>query len=270
MPPDAPSLAEVQARLQAAIMAGDDGILKLIPGNSRTSNEVLLGVYRHAYVARLVEIVRAAYPLLAQHMGDAAFDAAARGYVLDRPSRHTNARWYAGELPDFLGAGPYDAAPELREIALIERQLDLAFDARDADVLDLSGLAAYPPDAWSSLTFVAHPSVALLSLTTNAFEIWLALKNGADRPEIRHLAESDHALVWREGTVSKIRRLGAEERMLWSEASRGVSFGGLMELAAVFDDPDTAAIRVAQYLQGWLGSGLISAAVTTASEAARV
>ena len=53
----APTLAELQDRFQAAVIAGDDDILALIPGNSRTTNDVLLGVYRHAYVARLVEVV---------------------------------------------------------------------------------------------------------------------------------------------------------------------------------------------------------------------
>jgi hypothetical protein len=59
-----------------------------------------------------------------------------------------------------------------------------------------------------------------------------------------------------------VRRLEAEERMLWAEASRGTPFAGLAELAATFDDPHTAALRVAQYLQGWLSAGLISEAMT--------
>ena len=104
-------------------MAGDDAVLALIPGNSRTSNGVLLGVYRHAYVARLVEVVRAAHPLLAAYMGDDAFEAMARRYVAGHPSRQPNARWFAAHVPDFLGEPPFDAAPWLGEIALIERWL---------------------------------------------------------------------------------------------------------------------------------------------------
>jgi hypothetical protein len=268
MPADAPSLAELQARFQAAVMAGDDGVLSLIPGNSRTSNAVLLGVYRHAYVARLAEVVRAAHPLLAGYMGEAAFEAMARAYVARYPSSQPNARWFAAHVPEFLREAPFDANPEASDIALIERQLDLAFDAADAGVLDLAGLSSYPPENWSGLAFVPHPSVALLSLTTNAFDLWLAIKNETVLPEPRLLDEPAHFLVWRQDAVPRIRRLDAEERMLWREASGSASFGALMEMAAVFDDADTAALRVAQYLQGWLGSGLISAAMTAASEPA--
>lgn len=256
-----PSLAELQTRFQAAIVDGSDDVLALIPANSRTSNAVLLGVYRNAYVGRLVEVVRNAYPMLARHMGDEAFTLMARRYVALYPSRHANARWYASEVPELLSRDPFVAEPELRDLALIERQLDLAFDAPDAPVLDLAGLAQHPPETWGGLAFVPHPSAAVLDFKTNAFEIWRALKDEEAAPAA--VLEGPHAfLVWRRNTVPSVRRLGAEEHMLWSEAARGKAFAGLAEMAAVYDDPDTAALRVAQYLNGWLSAGLISEAVT--------
>lgn len=260
--PEAPSLAELQARFQAAVVDGSDDVLALIPPNSRTSNRVLLGVYRHAYVARLVGVVGSAYPILARHMGEDAFTRTARRYVALYPSRHANARWYAGDVPELLAREDFAATPELREIALIERQLDLAFDAPDAPILDLAALAAHPPESWGALAFVPHPSAALLMLQTNAFDIWIALKNDGDPPGARLLAEPRTVLVWRRDGVPAVRRLDAEERMLWGEAARGRPFGGLAEMAAAFDDPQTAAVRVAQYLHGWLAAGLISEAVT--------
>jgi hypothetical protein len=260
MPHEVPSLAELQRRFQAAIVDGSDDVLALIPANSRTTNAVLFGVYRHAYVARLVEVVKGAYPLLARYMGDVAFEVMARRYVALYPSRHANARWYAGDVPDLLGQDEFAASPELRDIAQIERQLDLAFDASDAPVLDLAALAAYPPEAWGGLTFVAHPSAALLTLGSNAFEIWQHLKNEDPAPDAVILPGPQTYLVWRRDSVSSIRRLEDEERMLWIEAQRGKPFGGLAEMAATFDAPDTAALRVAQYLNGWLTAGLLSEA----------
>ncbi|HEX2842236.1 DNA-binding domain-containing protein [Hyphomicrobium sp.] len=262
MPRKAPSLSELQSRFQAALLDGSDDVLRYIPASSRTSNAVLFGVYRHAYSARLVEVVRGAFPLLARYMGDEAFDALARRYVADYPSRHANARWYASNLPGLLGLEPWGALPVFKDVAAIEWQLDLAFDARDDAVLDLAALAKIPPESWGAVSFTPHPSVALLPFMTNTFDIWLALRNETEVPEARQLEEAEHVLVWRQGGVPKIRRLGAEETMLWCEASRGRSFGALAEMAATFDDPDGAALRVAQYLQGWLLSGLISEAMT--------
>lgn len=270
MPPEPPSLAELQARFQAAVMHGADDVLGLIPDNSRTSNAVLFGVYRHAYVARLVEVVQGAHPLLAVYMGPDAFVVMARAYVETFPSTYRNARWFSGRLPEFLESGPFASRPELRELALIERQLDFAFDAADAEVLDLAGLSAHPPDLWSALTFTPHPSVAILSLATNSLELWLALKDEQSWPAARRLAEPDPVIVWRQEGTARIRRLGAEEHMLWREMARGATFATLNEMAAVFDDPGTAAIRVAQHLKGWLDGGFLSAAVISAQEGVRV
>jgi hypothetical protein len=256
-----PTLAEVQSLFQAAVVDGADDVLGLIPANSRTSRDVLFGVYRHAYVARLVEVVQNNYPMLAAYMGDAAFKDMARAYVTLYPSRHANARWYASDVPNLLERPEYPSAPHLREIALIERQLDLAFDAADGAVLDLAALGRHPPETWGGLVLHPHPSAAVLALATNAFDIWAALKNDAVAPVAVRLADPQSLLVWRRDGVATSRVLGPEERMLWIEAARGTSFGGLAEMAAVFDDPEMAALRVAQYLQGWLVSGLLSDAV---------
>lgn len=256
----APSLADVQSQFQAALIEGADDVLGLIPGNSRTDNGVLLGVYRHAYVARLVEVVRGAYPMLARFMGAAAFDAMARTYVAAYPSRTANARWYAARVPELLEREPYGADRVLRDIALLERQLDDAFDAADAPVLDLAALAALPPETWGGLAFELHPSAAVLTFATNAFDIWVALKNDRAPPDAAALPEPCCYLVWRRNGMATARVLSGEERMLWAETACGVPFGRLTELAAVYDGAETAALRVAQVLQGWLSSGLLTAA----------
>jgi hypothetical protein len=266
---ETPSLAELQARFQAAIVGGSDDILALIPSNSRTSNAVLLGVYRFAYINRLVEVVRNAYPMLARHMGDEAFVQMAERYIARYPSRYANARWYATEIPEFLREADCASAPVLREIALLERQLDQAFDAADAPVLDLGALTQHPPETWGDLVFAAHPSAALLTLATNAFDIWVALKNELPPPDIALHDARESFLVWRWDGMPNVRRVSDEERMLWSEAVRGKPFGGLMEMAATYGAPSEASLRVAQYLNGWLSTGLLSEAMPRPREVAK-
>jgi hypothetical protein len=54
--------------------------------------------------------------------------------------------------------------------------------------------------------------------------------------------------------------MSSEEAMMWTEAVNGVPFGALCELVAVYDDPETASLRAAQHLQGWITSGLLAKA----------
>lgn len=255
------SLAELQRRFQDAVMAGDDAILDLIPDNSRTSRSVLLGVYRHAYVSRLADIVCADFPILSRYLGEEAAGTMARAYIRACPSRHPNVRWFSSKLPDFLATEmPYAGHPEIRELAALERALSDAFDAEDAPILDLAELVRVPPERWGDLRFTPHPSATRLDLETNAFELWRALKDeGAPRSPTR-LDERQRLVVWRRDTTSTVRSLGAEEAMMWDEATKAVPFSRLCELAAVYADPDAAPLRAAQYLQAWIGAGLLSRA----------
>jgi hypothetical protein len=260
-PERAPTLAELQERFQEAIVEGDDALLALVPDNSRTSRNVLLGVYRHAYSARLVEVAGSDCPRLVQYMGHAEFDKMARGYLAVCPSRHPNVRWFARRLPEFISsAAPFRDRPVLHDLALVERALNDAFDAADAHVLGLGDLARHSPECWGDLCFSPHPSVHRLDLATNALAIWRALKDEEDAPPAAALAEPGRVVVWRNDVTPAVRTLSVEEGMMWDEAAKGVRFSVLCELAATYNDPEGAALRAAQYLHGWIAAGLLSSA----------
>lgn len=246
----------MQSALQRAIVDGDDAVLNEILDNSRTDRNVLFGVYRHAYLARLVEIVRNDHPLLLRYLGNEAFSELAEKYAAACPSQNPNARWFSHRFPDFI-SDVRPSEPHLGELAALERALNDAFDAPDAEPLALSDLSAIPPEIWSELVFEPHPSARRLAFATNAHALWLALKDDKALPQVEPLPLAQSVLVWRHDSTPKVRRMSAEEAMMWNEAVNGVPFGGLCELAAIYDDPDTAPLRAAQHLQGWILSGLL-------------
>ncbi len=257
-----PTLSEMQAAFQRAVMLGDDGILNEILDNSRTNRCVLFGVYRHAYTSRLIEVIRNDHQLLSRHSGDDAFSEIARGYIAARPSRNQNARWFSHDLPEFLAEARPDQ-PHLAELAALERAVNDAFDAPDAAPLTIADLSAISPEKWSDLIFVPHPSAGHLKLMTNAYALWVALKDEAIPPDPTTLAEPDDIIVWRQNVTPKVRRMAAEEAMMWNETAKGIPFGALCELIAVYDDPDSAPLRAAQHLQGWIVTGLLTKAMLT-------
>ncbi|MFT3732874.1 MAG: DNA-binding domain-containing protein [Hyphomicrobium sp.] len=252
----APSLSEMQDAFQRAVMLGDDAVLNEILDNSRTDRNVLFGVYRHAYVARLIEVVRNDHPLLSAYLGDTAFQDLAKAYVQAHPSRNQNARWFSHGFPDFI-ADVRPSEPHVADLAELERALNDAFDAPDQETVKMSDLAAVPPESWADLIFEAHPSTHILSFSTNAHALWLALKNTETPPPVETRSEAENIIVWRHETTPKVRRMPYEEAMMWKEAASGVPFGGLCELVAVYDDPESAPMRAAQYLHGWIASGLL-------------
>jgi hypothetical protein len=258
----APTLTEMQAAFQRAVMLGDDDILNVILDNSRTDRGVLLGVYRHAYTSRLVEVVRNDHQLLHRYVGDEVFSEIAGGYISVRPSRNQNARWFSHDLPEFI-AETRPERPDLAELAALERSVNDAFDAPDASPLTISDLSAIPPERWSDLIFVPHPSARHIKFMTNAYALWAALKDDTPAPGTAKLAQPEDVIVWRHDVTPKVRRMSGEEAMMWNEAVKAVPFGALCELVAVYDDPDSAPLRAAQHLQGWITTGLLTKAMLT-------
>ncbi len=253
------NLKDFQDRFQRAILERDDEILKDIPDGPHATKDNLLGIYRDAYLLRLIEVIGKDHEMLRAYAGDDAFGAMARAYIACCPSSHPNARWVSRRLPEFLRkTDPYAGRPVLADLAALERALNDAFDGPDAPVLALADLAAIPPDAWPGLVFHAHPTAQCLYLASNAADIWTALKADSEPPEPQ-CDSSQTVLVWRHDATAMFRRLDAEEAMVWVEASRAASFGTLCEMLAAYDAPDTASARAAGYLKCWLDAGLLTA-----------
>jgi hypothetical protein len=256
-------LRELQDLFQRAILAGDDAVLGEIREGAREKREVLLGLHRDAYMRRAVKVLHHHHELLHAYLGDEAFHAMAHAYNCTYPLRHPNVRWYPRQLPGFLEAtAPYSAAPHLAELALLEKSLNDAYDAEDQPVLELAELAGVAPEAWTRLRFEPHPSAIRLDFATNAAAIWAALKEKKKPPASVRYDIREAVLVWRNASTPSFRVLSAEEAVMWDEAKNGKRFGVLCEMLATCEDPDGAVVRAARYLQGWIGSGLLSSATT--------
>jgi hypothetical protein len=260
------TLSEIQDAFQRAIMHGDDAFLADLVDSHREKREVLLSVYRDAYVLRLVEILQIDYGKLLACLGDEQFDAMARAFIAANPSRNPNARWVGARLPEFLQtAPPYAGRPELAELAAFERALNDVFDEEDAPALQVEALAAVPPGDWPSLTFRPRPSFRRLDFVTNALDIWRALDENSPAPEGSTLIEPLRIIVYRPEWAAMFRSMSEEEAIMWAEAVKGLRFSALCEIIATYGGEDGAAIRAAGYLKGWLDAGLLADAKCTAS-----
>ena len=255
-----PSLRALQESFQRAVLDGDDRVLARIAANEREAKDVLLGVYRNAYVVRLIDFLRADYEKLALYLGDEMFVRVARSYIAAHPSATPNARWFGSGFPEHLQTDPLVARePVIAELAGFERALNDAFDGPDIAGIGGADLAAVAPEQWAVLTFEPHPGVTQLCLASNALAVWQALDVGETPPQPKTIQQTD-ILVYRQEFAAHFRALAPEEAMMWSEAANGVAFGVLCEMVATFAGEEDAALRAAGYLQGWLQNGLIAAA----------
>lgn len=255
------SLARIQDAFQSALLDGGDGIMKSIPDGPRESKDVLFGVYRYAYKARLIGILQEDFERLHTFIGDELFEALARDYVAANPSHTPNARYYSQVFPDFVTA--YKAlsdAPVAAAIARLEGALNDVFDCPDSPALSLDELATFAPEEFEHLTFAPHASARRFDTHINLDEIWSALNEDRTPPPVLTLDEPQRFVVWRKDTTPHYRVLTCEAAMLWDEAAKGMRFGALCEMLAFQADADTAPARAAGYLHMLIADGLLASA----------
>jgi Putative DNA-binding domain len=253
------SLADLQGVVQRSILEKSADVLSLVSKPPRGSKAQAFGVYQSAYVMRLTEFLANDYEKLRAYVGEIRFNAMSAEFAAAHPSRHSNARWFGQGLPDWLkSSGHFAQHLECNELAELELALAMAFDSVDLPVLGIETLAALPPDQIATTAFSFHPGLQSLNFQQNTVSLWSALQCEEHPPRPYTLDEPQTVMVWRQGTQSRFRILGAEETMALANAQQGVPFGTLCEMIAFSHGAEDAAVRAATYLRGWFEAEILT------------
>jgi hypothetical protein len=254
-------LARIQGEFQEYLLRGTRVIEAQVAGSARVSIETRLGIYAGAYGSRLIDALGSSYPALAALLGEDDFRILGAKYVASHDSPYFSIRNYGDALEEFLGAHPdYAEVPLLAELARWEWTLCAVFDAADAEPVGPEALARVTPEDWAALRFEFHPSARRLALRWNAPQLWKALTEEAERPELRVLAQPIEWLAWRQDLKTYFRSLEPGEAAVLDAARSRSSFGELCELLAAVHGAEQAPLAAAALLSRWVGDGLLVAA----------
>lgn len=253
-------LASLQRDFQAYVLEGGGRVVKAIKAESADAAAAGLQVYARAYELRLIEVLRADFPALRKIAGEELFDALARWYIRDHPSRSRNARWFACRFPDFvasrLASLPH---PAIAEMARFEWALGLAFDASDEPPLRLDRLAAIRGEELAAASFRLHPSVQRTRLLWNVPALWTALEEDLETPPPLEAApETVSWIVWRPETTSRFRALEVDESIALDALAAGRSFADACELLGQRIGAAEVPARAAQLMRRWIDEEVIA------------
>jgi len=252
-------LQRTEHAFQDGLLGRSQDILGSVRGNARESAETMFGVYRNAYWARLVEALGNDLPGLKALMGDEAFDRMARAYVAKHPSRHPSIRWAGRHLADFLATeAPYRDEPWFADMARFDWALAHAFDAADAPAAGLADLVGVPPEFWGSIRLTFHPTLDAFRVATPVDDARPPLLEDTGIRLDRAARCERTIMAWRIEHDVKFRAVDPLEFAALQAMQGGASFGDLCELVAGEVDPETAPLRAAQILQGWLEWGIVA------------
>jgi len=254
-------LLQVQREFQDYLLRGGRAVAGRVVGTARVPAMTRLGIYAGAYRSRLAEALASNYPVLAKLLGEPDFSALAAEYIAVHDSPFFSIRYYGDELAKFIATREaYAAAPVLAELAQWEWSMSCVFDAADATPLGAEALARIAPVHWAQLRLRWHPSVQRLTLWWNVPQLWQALSEDREGPDLTLAANPFEWLLWRENLTTYFRSLPKIEASVLDAARSGWPFAELCTLLCEELGESEAAAQAATLLRGWIAAGLIVSA----------
>jgi hypothetical protein len=246
-------LARLQRSFQNYVLEADDAIHVDVAENAAADARRRLQVYHQAYRLRLAEVLSQDFPGLRQLLGTDAFDAMCRSYIEAHPSPHFNVRWYGERLPGFLGhAAPWLQTPSLAEMAALEWEMTLAFDAPDQPLASIDDVASLAPQDWPLMRLGFSASLRRIALRWNVAAIRLALDLERESPAAAEFPASREHAIWRNQLGVRHRDLEIDEAAALKAAMAGACFAELCEVLFEWHAEDAVALRAAELLKRWI------------------
>ena len=272
-------LAQNQQMLLRAVLGaqGDDAVGALVGSHTLNTSGAPdkslvrrgLQAYQSHGLALAERALGAAYPVVAQLVGEENFAALAQHFWRAHPPTCGDMGCWGNGLAGFLAAAPQLAAePFMADVARIEWALHRASFAADssADLASFGLLSAEPP---------ATPSLKLSAgvwLLESAFPVVSLIHThrlpAEDRkPALTHAAAllergtGEKALVWRDGFRPRLRHLSAAEHALLLALQAGHSLEAALTQAGHAEDKNS---QVAFDFSDWLAHSVKSGLVTGA------
>ncbi|AJQ96590.1 DNA-binding domain-containing protein [Gynuella sunshinyii] len=253
----ASTLATLQQNFLSAISGVQSTPIDAVLDTATLTAAQRMAIYHNAYFQRLHEVLQQDYPTVHSLIGDDMFHQLAKDYTLAYPSTYTSIRWFAEQLPAFLGqAEPYRQHAILAELGEWERHLRAAFDGADAVPLRPDSLQTVAAEHWPHLRFVFVPTFRLCEHRFNTVAVWQALKEDSPPPEIEALADSEYWLIWRSGLQTSYQSVSSEEAELIQQVQQGNHFAGLCELLSDQHGEQTAQVAIG-LLQKWIQAEML-------------
>lgn len=256
MPAAGHALADTQAMLTRYVLAQNADrheACALVHDTPPFGAEKRLGIYHHAFRARLAETLADTFARTALYVGTDSFAEWASEFAEHSPPSSTSLNCYGSDLPRYLRQR-FPHNPELHELAELDWDLRSRFDMADVPALDAALAAELPPEAWLQTRAPLHPTVSLRTIHTNAVSMWQAIDASMDVPPAANLPEALGLVVWRHGHQPHFQTIPLAQWHFMNLLAQGHSLAQAGDALALQTAP-VSAHTLAAWLQEALSQG---------------
>jgi len=214
-----------------------------------------LEIYSGAYEARLLEAMEKIFPFLTKFLGIDKFHDVAQNYLKLYPSTYFSIGRIGENFSVYLSN---QKKILLSDLAQLEWAISCAVDTADAMPLAQPDLQAIPQEEWGYIQFELHPSLQLLTLETDAINIYK--KNKKLNKKSPQKNTQNYCRVWRKGIQIFYQPLSQTEYFMINEVQQKKSFSDVCEaLTNILSEDKVVNYALTQLIQ-WLKDELITGA----------
>jgi hypothetical protein len=258
-----PDLRAQQTWFARAVTApqGDPEAARMLTSGPLLDPSERLQIYRDGYRGRLVECLADDFGAVRSWLGEATFEAFARDYIDEHPSRSPSLNGFGRSMPAFLeergGAANLFAA----DLARLEWAVVEAIHAAPSPPLTLDRFEPMTPEQWASARLVPAASVRILRFGHAANAYYQAFRDeGSPRHGSPPLPDPDPTatLIHRKGwVVWRTDLTPAMARLLQSIVS-GAPLGEALA-TSISDEDEGTQTDVTHWFRDWVGGGVFTA-----------
>ncbi|QGZ43262.1 DUF692 family protein [Pseudoduganella flava] len=258
--PVAETLAAGQAEFAAALLSG------AAPAGLPPQR---LAIYRGNLTGGWTKALRAAFPVVAELVGDDFFAALAAEYGRGHPTDDPDLNAFGARFAAFLDGFPHVAElPYLPDVARLEWLLHRAYYAADARSLAPGDLAHLSPEAFAASAVTFNPAAVVFASRWAVVPLWLAHQPERGVPFPAEIAQASAALVHRAGWRPDVLALDAANYRALALLEQGGTMGQALDAALDVDqyagENAGPAFDVAASLAQWLACGAFAGLRTPA------
>ncbi len=202
------------------------------------------GLYRGNLVSTWGKALGAAYPVIAQLVGDEFFSALAREYGRAHPSDSGDLNRFGAHFEAFLsGFEHVRELPYLSDMARLEWQLHRIHYAVHEEALQAQDI---DPQTVEQCTFAWQPTARLFESSWAVVPLWLAHQGG---PFPEKMDAPSRALLSRPQWTAQVTPLPAPDYAALQALEEGKTFGDALDAAFALDENFNVAASLQQWLQ---------------------
>ena len=228
---------------QRLIGLGRDELERIVRRSKTMTASERVGIYAHAYYARLLECLGECFPILRRVLGPDLFEPIAFEYLQRYPSRSYTLDRLGDRFARFLeenraaDAGEPPAWPEmLADLARFEHAVARVFDGPGLEgepPFAVETLQALGAEGLASARLIPSPSLRLLTFRFPLNDLYTAARQAGEQDELDFPAPGvEHLALCRRDFVVRRHPVSRSEYALLDAVLAGATLGEALEKAA--------------------------------------